>query len=211
MLTQRQRDNRLKFCKRHQQWSEKAWKKVLWSDESTFTVTGCGITRVWRRTGSDALEPKFTCKTVKHPDSVMVWGCFGYHGVGSLVVLPKNETVNQYNYLEMLCDHLPDFMEKTQTTLFMQDGAPCHTAKSVKQWLGDCEVDYIKDWPGNSPDLNPIENMWGLMKRKLLEVDTSWVPRLIAAIRGPHRTTCASMLLVSPRGWKTLSSERVIQ
>ena len=123
MLTQRQRDNRLKFCKRHQQWSEEAWKKVLWSDESTFTVTGCGITRVWRRTGSDALEPKFTCKTVTHPDSVMVWGCFGYHGVGSLVVLPKNETVNQYNYLEMLCDHLPDFMEKTQTTLFMQDGA----------------------------------------------------------------------------------------
>merc|ERR1712055_421926 len=63
------------------------------------------------------------------------------------------------------------------------DGAPCHTAKSVKQWLGDCEVDYIKDWPGNSPDLNPIENMRGLMKRKLLEVDTSKVPRLIAAIR----------------------------
>lgn len=61
---------------------------------------------------SDALDPKFTTKTVKHPDSVMVWGCFSYYGVGSLVVLPKNIKVNQGVYLEILCDHLPDSLRK---------------------------------------------------------------------------------------------------
>ncbi len=40
----------------------------------------------------------------------------------------------------------------------MQDGAPCHTAKTVVTWLDDCMVNYFKDWPGNSPDINPIEN-----------------------------------------------------
>lgn len=156
MLSVRQRQNRVNWCKRYKHWTVEDWKKVLWSDEATFTVTGCGIERVYRRPGSNPLDPKYTCKTVKHPDSVMVWGCFSYHGVGELVVLPKNQTVNQYNYLELLCDYLPDSMEKTQTTQFMQDGAPCHTAKSVKLWLDDCEVNYFKDWPGNSPDINPI-------------------------------------------------------
>ena len=67
----------------------------------------------------------------------MVWGCFTYHGVGPLVVLPANEKINQYNYLELLCDELPGAFEKTKATWFMQDGAPCHTAKSVQQWMKD--------------------------------------------------------------------------
>lgn len=39
--------------------------------------------------------------------------------------------------------------------IFMQDGAPCHTAKSVLKWLTDCNVKFIRDWLGNSPDFNP--------------------------------------------------------
>ena len=183
MLSFRQRQNRIKFCKKYQHWTQEDWKKVLWSDEATFTVTGCGVDRVWRKPSDNPLETRFTCKTTKHPDSVMVWGSFGYHGVGELVVLPKNEKMNQNNYLELLCDYLPDSMEKTNTSVFMQDGAPCHTAKSVKMWLDDCEINYFKDWPGNSPDINPIENMWGLMKRRLQHVATSSVPALIDAIR----------------------------
>ena len=183
MLKMKQRQNRIKFCKKYLHWTQEDWKKVLWRDEATFTVSGCGVRRVWRKPGDDPLQTRFTCKTVKHPDSVMVWGCFGYHGVGKLVVLKKNEKMNQNNYLELLCDYLPDSMDETNTSVFMQDGAPCHTAKSVRKWLDDCEVKYFEDWPGNSPDINPIENMWGLMKRRLQDVPTPSVPALIDAIR----------------------------
>ena len=40
----------------------------------------------------------------------------------------------------------------------------------------------VLDWPGNSPDLNPIENLWAIIKRRLLEQDCSTMSQLIEAI-----------------------------
>ena len=47
----------------------------------------------------------------------------------------------------------------------MQDGAPCHTAKSIKNLLATQKIPLL-DWPGNSPNLNPIENVCKLLKRE---------------------------------------------
>lgn len=49
---------------------------------------------------------------------------------------------------------------------FQQDGASSHTAKTTKNWLQYKQMEVL-DWPANSPDLSPIENIWWLMKRKL--------------------------------------------
>ncbi len=50
--------------------------------------------------------------------------------------------------------------------IFQQDLAPVHTAKSTTSWLNDHGV-VVLDWPENSPDLNPRENLWGIVKRKM--------------------------------------------
>ena len=44
-------------------------------------------------------------------------------------------------------------------------------------------IDYIMNWLGNSLDLNPIENLWSIVKQRLKERDTSSVPKLEAAVR----------------------------
>ncbi|GFS55198.1 putative transposase like protein [Trichonephila clavipes] len=48
----------------------------------------------------------------------------------------------------------------------MQDEAPCHTARSIKALLAEQNIPLL-DRPGNIPDLNPIENVWELMKREV--------------------------------------------
>lgn len=112
----------------------------------------------------------------------MVWGRFSGSELGPLVVLPRNIRVNQNVYLELLCDHLPDAFDKLGARVFQQDGAPAHTAKSITTWLTDCGVPFIKDWPGNSSDLNPIENLWHIIKQHLRGRDVSTIPKLEAAI-----------------------------
>ncbi len=59
-----------------------------------------------------------------------------------------------------------DQLFKDADFIFQQDLAPAHTAKSTKSWLNDHGVGVL-DWPANSPDLNPIENLWAIVKRKM--------------------------------------------
>ena len=79
-------------------------------------------------------------------------------------------------------NHLLPFMTNFRATHFLQDGAPCHKTKVVTALLKDCPFEVI-DWPGNSPDLNPIENCWNLMKDKLKEKNTISVPLLTEEIK----------------------------
>ena len=190
ILTTRQKANRLTFAIEKLSWHNNKWKNILWSDEATFNVTCNRPGKVYMRPGADVCDPKYTCGTVKHPDSLMVWGCFSYYGVGELIVLPKKETMNKEKYLLLLADHLETCFIKCKLTnrrrtkgVFQQDGASCHTAKIIGEYLDFINIDYIKPWPGNSPDLSPIENLWAIMKYNLRGRDISSIPRLEAEIR----------------------------
>ena len=65
--------------------------------------------------------------------------------------------------------------------VFMHDSAPCHKAKSVKNFLQEKKVD-ILDWPGNSPDPNPIENLWHVMKNEVADQHPTSMKSLKTAI-----------------------------
>ena len=68
--------------------------------------------------------------------------------------------MNAAMYKTVLQRHLKASMKMTGCEVFMQDGAPCHTARSIKAWLADHAEIPVLDWVGQSCDLNPIENLW---------------------------------------------------
>lgn len=73
----------------------------------------------------------------------------------------------------------------------MQDGSPALTARSVTKWFKNCGVDNLKKWPGNSPDHNPIENVWYIIKKQLQSSEVSTVAKLKIEIQHicDNRTT----------------------
>ena len=154
----------------------------MFSDESRFLTFSHRRRSIRRPLGSNRFDPRFTQKTMKHPAGVMVWGCFSAKGRGGLHFLEKGKTMNSARYIMTLEEHLLTHMHVLGTSIFMQDNAPCHTSRKTKKWFVDAELEVL-EWPGNSPDLNPIENLWHQAKMKLQRRNTSSVPKLIKAIK----------------------------
>ena len=118
-----------------------------------------GKTYVRRKVGEE-LSPKCLKASVKFGGgSVMVWGMISGDGVGPLVQLQGK--VNAGVYKQLVKDHvLPVLRNSTkQPSIFMQDNTPCHKTMVVMNFL-KAENVTVMDLPPQSPDLNPIENVW---------------------------------------------------
>ena len=151
---------------------------MVFSDESTIAVLDDRVQSARRRPGEE-FQPDCLQKTVKFPQKIMVWGAISVHGTSRLHIVEG--MMNQTKYIEVLRGRLlPQVTEwyGDRPWIFQQDSAPCHTAKSVKKWCADNGVELLP-WAGNSPDMNPIESLWCLLKNEIHEVPITTKKQLI--------------------------------
>ena len=167
VLSRMQQLNRLRWCKLHKNSNFTQW---IFSDEATFQLADCSSPRrpfVARKPGEKYAPACVVFNPVKSRESLTIWGCIRNDGSSRFHIL--RGTVNADRYITILQQNLIPLLDNVPLSQlgiikFQQDNAPPHVAGTTTQFLQENGVSTV-NWPAYSPDLNPIENIWGLLKR----------------------------------------------
>lgn len=154
LMTTLQQQKRLAWCIKYRNFN---WSNAVFTDESRFQFYGNTRKLICKKG-----QRKFTPKP-KYSPAIMIQAGLSARGRTPLATIKG--TINSQVYCECLSSHLISTMDTLypEGYVLQEDNATCHKSKYSEKWKQEHQIKCI-DWPANSPDINPIENAWGLMK-----------------------------------------------
>ena len=154
LLTEEHKRRRLQFAHDN---CDTNWCNVIFSDETTI-FKGGSRKKLWFSS-----ETNNVIQCVRRPIKRNLYGCMTIGGVEAFKIFRTN----------MKSDEYMDILNETLVTiyndkyLYQHDNCPAHKSKKATAFLERHGIKVLKNWPPNSPDLNPIENVWHLLKHEL--------------------------------------------
>jgi transposase len=167
------------------------WNTVVFSDEKKWNLDGPdGLQYYWHDTRK---EEEYYKNRQSGGGSVMVWAAFLANGKSDIGFL--DGTQNSTAYCATLRKYLLPFLAANHPDghIFQQDNAPIHTSRETKRAILELGLN-VMAWPSKSPDLNPIENLWGVLARAVYN-------------EGRQFDTKEELKSAIIRGWATVTSD----
>jgi transposase len=168
---------------------------IVFSDEHMVSVNdfSCRTMYLWDK--SDLLF-RLRMRDQNVP-RVHIWGAIGVGFRGPLVIFPRTEPAEDPSHgkpaekafrvtadaYSRRCLTVLNRERGIRHRIFMQDNARIHTAKSTQRKLDDMGWNLMQNWPPYSPDLNPIENLWAVLNRRVSELRPKSQEDLEEAVR----------------------------
>lgn len=162
LLTEHHQKNRLSWAKSLLNYD---WNLVMASDETVFRIND--IRRFfWQHPGE-----RKVCRTVKYSIKINAWCCLSSAGFGRIICFKNNlnstflcNNIYQNGLLPAAREHFG----RSRDWLLLEDNDPKHRSKASVKWKEDHHIKALP-WPSMSPDMNPVENFWSLLKIKVAD------------------------------------------
>jgi transposase len=159
LLTEEHKRKRLEFALNNY---DTDWTFVIFSDETSIVKGGNFNKKIWVGPEIDNVVKK-----LKHQIKRHLYGCISIGGIETFKIFKEN--LNSEKYKEILDETLKKIYNNNY--LYQQDNSPIHKSKKLLNYFNNNNIKILENWPPNSPDLNPIENLWFLLKYKLLDMN----------------------------------------
>jgi hypothetical protein len=131
---------RFNFAEQHLAWDVVRWDAVIWSDEAVFVAP--------------------------NNVAICVWGCFsGHAGIGPIFWI-QGEFVAK-TYISILQKYMLSYAKRRMKWdfIFQQDNDSVHCSQTVVNWFQQHPDLRVMDWPSQSSDLNPMEDLWDSVQK----------------------------------------------
>ena len=162
-MTKSDKVRRLDWAKKFFSWKTE-WDNVIFSDEKKFNLYGPdGYSHYWHDLRK---EERIFSKRHSCHKSLMIW--IGFSSKGKTEIAYLSGRANSTRYVETLKDCLlPAALRLAgKNWIFQRDNAPIHRSKETNEWCQKKNINVL-EWPAYSPDMNPTENIFGILARRV--------------------------------------------